>query len=281
MTGRTTLDTLNAAPPGAFADALDGVFEHAPWVAAAAAAHRPFATLARLHEALMQAVRDAGPSEQLAFLNGHPELRPGALAADLTPESRAEQGSVGLAEAAGLTALNDAYRARFGFPFIVCVRRQTAANVLRVLRSRLEGARDAELDAALTEVVHITRLRLVQRVDGPGAPATDGRLSTHVLDVAAGRPGAGMGVTLLQEEREVGAWVTGSDGRTEAPLLSGGPLRQGHYELRFDAGAYFAGRDVACFYTVIPVRFVVAEAEGHYHVPLLVAPFGYSTYRGS
>ena len=277
----TSLDALNALPPKAFAERLDGVFEHAPWVAAAAAAHRPFATLAHLHGTLMQAVRDAGPARQTAFLNGHPELQAGALPDGLTAESRAEQAGAGLAGAAGLAASNQAYRARFGFPFIVCVRRHTAANVLRVLEARLAGSLEAEMQAALAEVSHITRLRLSQRVDGPGAAPAEGRLSTHVLDTAAGRPGAGMHVALLQEGTAIGAWVTDGDGRVAGPLLPSGPLRQGHYELRFDAGAYFAGRGVACFHAVIPVAFVVAEAEAHYHVPLLLAPFGYSTYRGS
>jgi 2-oxo-4-hydroxy-4-carboxy-5-ureidoimidazoline decarboxylase len=78
---------------------------------------------------------------------------------------------------------------------------------------------------------------------------------------------------------------TNADGRTDEPLLSGGPLRIGHYELRFHVGAYFAKRNAnlpqPAFLDVVPVRFAIAEPEGHYHVPLLVTPWSYSTYRGS
>ena len=79
--------------------------------------------------------------------------------------------------------------------------------------------------------------------------------------------------------------VTNADGRTEAPLLGGAPLRIGHYQLEFHIGAYFAARGAAAseppFLDVVPVRFAIAEPEGHYHVPLLVSPWSYSTYRGS
>ena len=278
MTGRTTLDALNTMPPHAFAQALDGVFEHAPWIAAAAAG--PYATVAELHQALMQVVRDAPAAQQAAFLNGHPELQAGALPSTLTAESRAEQAGLGVSDG-GLADLNRQYRNRFGIPFIVCVRRHTAANVMRELYRRLRSTPDAEMAAALDEVGHITRLRLVDRVDGPGLPGTTGRLSTHVLDTAAGRPAAGIAVSLFQEGAALGSWHTDGDGRMDGPMLSGAPLRQGRYELEFDAGAYFEGRGVPSFHGVIPVRFAVSESEAHYHIPLLLAPFSYTTYRGS
>ena len=75
--------------------------------------------------------------------------------------------------------------------------------------------------------------------------------------------------------------ITNADGRTDAPLLSGRPLRIGRYELRFEVGAYFGGDAEPAFLDVIPVRFGIAEAEAHYHVPLLVSPVAFSTYRGS
>ena len=276
----TTLDALNALPPDAFGHALDGVFEHAPWVAAAVAAQRPFATVAALHDALMGAVRGAPDAQQAAFLNNHPELQAGTLPTSLTPESHAEQAGAALADAA-LPELNRAYRARHGIPFITCVRRHTAANVLRELHRRMGHMPEAERAAALDEVGHITRLRLMDRVDGPGPPETNGRLSTHVLDTAAGCPAAGLAVSLSQEGVLLGSWRTDKDGRMARPLLSGAPLRQGRYELLFEAGAYFEGRGVPSFHGTIPVRFNVTESEAHYHIPLLLAPYSYTTYRGS
>ncbi len=116
-----------------------------------------------------------------------------------------------------------------------------------------------------------------------------GRLSTHVLDTATGRPAAGVRITLYrisgQSHRKVKEVVTNADGRTDGPLLDGDALTTGSYELVFAAGDYLratgqAGGDVL-FLDEIPIRFGVADAGGHYHVPLLISPFGYSTYRGS
>ena len=281
---KISLGALNEASAGDFVRLLDGVFEHAPWVAERAASARPFATVSDLHAAMLSNVGDAPLPDLLAFLCGHPELAAEKLPGGLTAESQAEQtglGMAGTAGAAALPALNRAYRERFGFPFIICVARQTAANVLRSLHARLAHEPGAELQAALTEIGHITRLRLADRVQGPGMPAVVGRLSAHVLDVSAGLPAAGLRIELLQEERRVSEATTDADGRIGAGLLPPGPLRQGQYELQFQAGAYFAARGTPTFYDAIPVRFVVASAEGHYHIPLLLAPYGYSTYRGS
>ncbi len=115
-----------------------------------------------------------------------------------------------------------------------------------------------------------------------------GRLTTHVLDTAQGRPGAGMTVELyaLEGARRLLKTVTlNSDGRSDAPLLDGADFTAGTYELIFHAGAYFAGAGGALpdppFLGEVVVRFGVAAADENYHVPLLVSPWSYSTYRGS
>ncbi|MBA4325579.1 MAG: hydroxyisourate hydrolase [Rhodobacter sp.] len=116
-----------------------------------------------------------------------------------------------------------------------------------------------------------------------------GRLSTHVLDTAKGRPAAGVKIMLYrvsgQSHRKVKQVVTNTDGRTDGPLLEGDALEPGVYELVFSAGDYLrasgqAGEGVL-FLDEIPIRFGVPDASQHYHVPLLISPFGYSTYRGS
>lgn len=115
----------------------------------------------------------------------------------------------------------------------------------------------------------------------------DGRLTTHVLDTARGRPGAGIRITLYRvsgnSHRKIAESVTNDDGRTDAPLLSGKALTEGHYELVFAAGDYLRanGAEGVLFLDEIPIRFGVADAGAHYHVPLLLSPFGYATYRGS
>jgi 5-hydroxyisourate hydrolase len=103
-------------------------------------------------------------------------------------------------------------------------------------------------------------------------------LTTHVLDVAHGRPAAGVAVELWRDDALLHAAVTNADGRCDAPLLGAGELVEGVYELRFAVGAYFGE---ATFLDVVPVRFRIADATAKYHVPLLVTPWSYSTYRGS
>ena len=116
---------------------------------------------------------------------------------------------------------------------------------------------------------------------------SEGRLTTHVLDTAGGGPAAGMPLDLFRvegdERQHLGTFRTNADGRCDAPLLAGDALRPGVYEILFHVGAWRAARGEpgVGFYEDIPIRFRVADPHGHYHVPLIVAPFGYSTYRGS
>jgi 2-oxo-4-hydroxy-4-carboxy-5-ureidoimidazoline decarboxylase len=285
------LDYLNTCAPDAFVTALGEVFEHSPWVAEAAAARRPFPTVAALHDAMVAAVRAAPAERKLAFLRAHPELGSKlGRAPVLTQASRDEQGSLGLdrlpdEQFERFNRLNALYREKFGFPFIICVGRHTRDSILRQFERRAASQKDAEFDNAINEIGLITRLRLVSVVDGPGKPRTEGRLSTHVLDNVRGGPAAGIRVALYEVGASARALIvtalTNADGRTDAPLLGGGPLRMGTYELQFTMGDYFTGVADPPFLDVIPIRFSIAEPEGHYHVPLLVTPWSYSTYRGS
>jgi 5-hydroxyisourate hydrolase len=118
-----------------------------------------------------------------------------------------------------------------------------------------------------------------------------GRLTTHVLDTAAGRPAAGLRVDLhrVAGSRNAGdllvSLVTNADGRCERPLLEDAALQAGVYELVFHAGPYFAAHGMALpsppFLDAVVVRFGIADPAAHHHVPLLISPYGYSTYRGS
>ncbi|QJQ95549.1 MULTISPECIES: hydroxyisourate hydrolase [Halomonadaceae] len=116
-----------------------------------------------------------------------------------------------------------------------------------------------------------------------------GRLTTHVLDTSLGRPGHGIRIEIFRLEGEqrtrLGETVTNDDGRCDAPLLEGEAFSVGEYELLFHAGDYLQRQGVVarepCFLDRIPLRFGVADAGEHYHVPLLLSPYSYSTYRGS
>ena len=118
-----------------------------------------------------------------------------------------------------------------------------------------------------------------------------GRISTHVLDTTRGRPAAGVGVEVARLQSD-GGWLklksvtTNADGRTDEPLLTGPALVAGTYMLSFSVGDYFRGQAGAAageppFLDVIPLRFTVADANANFHVPLVVTPWSYSTYRGS
>jgi 5-hydroxyisourate hydrolase len=115
-----------------------------------------------------------------------------------------------------------------------------------------------------------------------------GFLTTHVLDTASGRPAAGMSVELFGfdggDRRSLKVLTTNADGRTDEPLLPPEEFTVGLYEVSFDVGGYFAGEaDIPDppFLGRVPIRFGVADPDAHYHVPLLVSPWSYSTYRGS
>jgi 2-oxo-4-hydroxy-4-carboxy-5-ureidoimidazoline decarboxylase len=284
------LDHLNACSRETFVGELCDVFEYSPWVAEATFAVRPFATVGALHDAMMEAVYQAPRERQLALVRSHPELGSKVGTAGLTAASRAEQGGLGLdrlseEEFLRFGRLNATYRERFAMPFVICVRRHTRDSILRQFERRVANDAETELRTALAEIGLITRLRLVATIDGPGKPKTDGRLSTHVLDTMHGRPAAGIRLALYEVEASVRALLTtattNADGRTDQPLLSEGPLRIGSYELVFFVGAYFGATADPPFLDAVPIRFSLAEPEGHYHVPLLVTPWNYSTYRGS
>ncbi len=116
-----------------------------------------------------------------------------------------------------------------------------------------------------------------------------GYLTTHVLDLAQGRPAAGMRVELWRlDDNGARTWLTtvttNDDGRVDEPVLAGDDFLMGMYELVFDVGSYFAAQGLGAslpFLTSVPVRFTIADPDTHYHVPLLVTPWAYSTYRGS
>jgi 2-oxo-4-hydroxy-4-carboxy-5-ureidoimidazoline decarboxylase len=293
---KVALGSLDAADEATFVAALGEVYEHAPWVAQAVWRQRPFATLAALHEAMMAAVRAAPAEQRLTLIRGHPDLAgKAARAGAMTAHSQAEQASAGLerlseAEFAQFHRLNGAYREKFGIPFIICARRHGKDSILQQFERRLQNGTAEEAETALAEIFRIAALRLDQRLEAVDRLKVHGRLSTHVLDTHSGRPAVGVRVELLElsangEQRVMARAATNRDGRTDAPLIAGQPLPIGGYELRFHVGEYFARLaarlDDPPFLDVVPVRFAVAEPEGDYHVPLLVTPWSYSTYRGS
>ena len=164
--GVLTLETLNRASRDELEHVLGGVFEHSPWIAAGAAEARPFASVEALHVAMVAVVRRASREAQLALLRAHPDLAGrAARAGALTNASAAEQSSVGLDrldddEYERFGRLNAAYRQKFGFPFIIAVRRHDKRQILAAFETRLQNSEAQEVETALAQVFEIARLRL-------------------------------------------------------------------------------------------------------------------------
>jgi OHCU decarboxylase len=162
----TALEALNALPVDEFVAAVGFAFEDSPWIARAAAAQRPFPSIDALHAAMVGIVAAAPRESQVALIAAHPDLA-GRVAREgrLTPASQGEQAGAGLdrltpAETARFDAANARYRARFGFPFVICVREHDKHSILAALEARSGQDRDAEIATALAEIAKIARLRL-------------------------------------------------------------------------------------------------------------------------
>jgi 2-oxo-4-hydroxy-4-carboxy-5-ureidoimidazoline decarboxylase len=161
-----TIAELNAAGKSSFVDSVGFAFESSPWIAEAAWERRPFASLEALLACMNAVVRESSEERRVALIAAHPDLA-GRVAREgrLTPASRDEQAAAGLnrlspEEIARFDALNSLYRARFGFPFVICARENTKDSILDALERRSQKPREAEIATALDEIAKIARLRL-------------------------------------------------------------------------------------------------------------------------
>lgn len=170
MSDQIPLDAVNDMDEDEFVDTFGDVAEHAPWVAAEAAEARPFTTRAAMIAAFQAAVEKADRARQRALLLAHPDLAGrAAIAGDITADSRKEQAGAGLDrltpdEFARFTAMNDAYRDRYGIPFIFAVRGATKGQILEGFEARLGNPPETEFATALTQVCRIVQFRLEDRV---------------------------------------------------------------------------------------------------------------------
>jgi 2-oxo-4-hydroxy-4-carboxy-5-ureidoimidazoline decarboxylase len=166
-----TLEAVNAMDVPAFAAAFGDVAEHSPWVAARAAAQRPFTSRRAMIEAFGDEVREAGPAERLALLRAHPDLAGrAAIAGEMAEDSRREQTGAGLdsltpEEFSRFTELNESYTAKFGFPFILAVRGADKQTILASFAERIERDPEAELAMAVSQVARIIAFRIEDRVE--------------------------------------------------------------------------------------------------------------------
>lgn len=234
----------------------------APRWAGAVAAGRPYGSLAALQAAARAELSPADLDDALA---GHPRIGD-----RVEGRSGREQAAVAAAPdevRAALAAGNHAYEERFGRVYLVRASGRSAEDLLATLHARLGNDPETERAVALDELAAINALRLAALF----APT----LSTHVLDAALGRPAAGVLVRLERGGEVLAQGTTDTDGR----VRDLGALGPGTHRLVFDTGAYFTATAQQGFYPEVAVAFTAGD--GHHHVPLLLSPFHYSTYRGS
>ena len=184
-----------------------------------------------------------------------------------------------------LAKANTEYEEKFGFIFIVCATGKTAEEMLRLLTDRMENSKTAEINIAMGEQNKITFLRLKNLFsEEDWSSIKSCQLTTHVLNTSVGKPGKNISIRLQKMNENI--WetfaqgVTNDDGRVGDLLPPGFILDAAKYKLIFETAAYFNMQDVQSFYPAVEIQFNIFD-EAHYHVPLLINPFGYSTYRGS
>lgn len=182
-----------------------------------------------------------------------------------------------------LARSNADYEKKFGFIFIVCASGKSASEMLQLLNDRLNNERNSELRIAMGEQHKITLIRFVKLFEDLQITNMS-QVTTHVLDTAAGRPGRDISIRLMNKVNNdwqtIAQGVTNGDGRVADLLPAGNILSPGVYKMVFETGNYYSGQKIKSFYPSVEILFHIFD-DAHYHVPLLISPFGYSTYRGS
>jgi len=305
------LAALNALPADAARQRLLACCSSARW-ADEMVSGRPYASAGELLARSDRAVAGLAQADLEQALAGHPRIgRPSGPAGGWSRREQAGVQSAGPATIQALAEGNEAYERRFGHIYLVCASGRDGAQLLALLRERLGNDPATEWEVVRGELGQINRIRLGRLLDeslGPAATATTSVITTHVLDTARGVPAAGIAVRLdrvsladpgeppgdtsAEKSEEIGRARTDADGRIRA--IGPAKLPAGTYRLTFGTGDYFgvfyapsppgpdpAGQPGAAFFPEVAVTFVIDGETPHYHVPLLLSPFGYSTYRGS
>ena len=182
-----------------------------------------------------------------------------------------------------LEKANTEYESKFGFIFIVCATGRSAEEMLSLVLDRLKNDKGSELHIAMNEQHKITLIRFKKNFDDLQLLKMS-QVTTHVLDTSAGKPGKSIPVRLMQnvsnEWKSIAHGITNADGRVTDLLPAGKHLSEGNYKIVFETGTYYASQNIKTFYPAVEIQFTIFD-DNHYHVPLLISPFGYSTYRGS
>lgn len=198
-------------------------------------------------------------------------------------QAKVEEASIETIEA--LAKANTLYEEKFGYIFIVSASGKTAEEMLAIINSRLNNKPEDEIFVAMNEQHKITVIRLAKLIDTLSEKVNLGsHITTHALDTSKGIPAKRMPITLkaFRDEawKPVSVGITNNDGRIVDVLPAGKILAPGIYTMQFHTSNYYKNNNTKGFYPEVSIQFEVTDST-HYHIPLLINPFGYSTYRGS
>lgn len=225
-------------------------------------------------------------ADYLEAYGHHPEI--GDVNSLTKKNAGKEQASISTASIQTIENLSKAnfeYNQKYGFIFIICATGKSASEMLRLMQARLKNTMEEEMKISMGEQMKITIIRFQKLIsEGNWSFLKVSQLTTHVLDTAIGKPGKDILIRL--QKLQSGAWqtfaqgITNGDGRIADLLPQNRILSSGNYNVSFDTESYFESQKITGFYPEVNIQFTVFD-DTHYHVPLLINPFGYSTYRGS
>jgi 5-hydroxyisourate hydrolase/2-oxo-4-hydroxy-4-carboxy-5-ureidoimidazoline decarboxylase len=241
------------------------------------------------HETLIEKAREVwyeecNKNDWLESFRQHPKI--GDKKSLTEKFSGKEQASVASATEEIIDALakaNAEYEKKFGFIFIVCATGKSPEEMLRLMKDRLKNNSDDELTIAMGEQHKITLIRFKKLLEDLQF-LTMSQITTHVLDTSAGKPGDDLSIMLQQLHTHgyatIAQGITNKDGRIVDLLPPDKKLELGTYKLVFETGIYYSAKSIKTLYPLVEIQFMISD-DSHYHIPLLISPFGYSTYRGS
>ena len=222
----------------------------------------------------------------LLSFNQHPKI--GDVKSLTEKFAGKEQSGISTATAEVIQQLamaNEAYELKFGFIFIICATGKSAIEMLSLLQDRLENSTEEELNIAMGEQQKITVIRFKKMLpDADFYFLKSSHITTHVLDTSVGIPGKDITIRLKEIKNNI--WqtiaqgITNKDGRIPDLLPPGKTIAPACYKMVFDTGKYYSKLNAKTFYPEVEIMFNTFDTT-HYHIPLLVNPFGYTTYRGS
>ncbi|NNK60273.1 MAG: 2-oxo-4-hydroxy-4-carboxy-5-ureidoimidazoline decarboxylase [Flavobacteriaceae bacterium] len=287
-----TLDTLNKLPQEEAFAHLEKCCVASTWIEQMLL-ERPYTSADDLIQKAAAAwFQTCSEEDYLDAFSGHPKIGDVTSLKEKFKASKEwagkEQSGVNEASSETIEALakaNTDYEEKFGYIFIVSASGKSAEDMLAIINARILHIEADEMRVAMNEQHKITVIRLVKLIEGlSDSKFINSHITTHALDTTQGKPASGMLISLGQQTDHgilpISVGITNTDGRISDLLAPGCGLNSGHYCMTFNTEDYYNNNNQMGLYPEVTIQFKVTD-EKHYHIPLLINPFGYSTYRGS